>query len=285
MNDPRADLLPDLAVTGSTGAVGGMVARALAEAGVAQRLIVRDPSRAPELPGAAVVTATYDDRIATEHALAGVRTLLMVSAAENADRVGQHRSFVEAAAAAGVRHLVYTSFVGAAPDAVFTLGRDHWATELMITDAGLDHTFLRDNLYLDFAELLAGEDRVIRGPAGDGRAAMVARADVARVAVAVLQDPIAHAGRRYDLTGPEALTLTEVAARLSAARGTEFTFHDESLAQAYASREVFGAPDWQVEAWVSTYTSIAAGELERVSGDVEAVTGRRPVGLAELLGG
>ena len=237
---------PDLAVTGATGAVGGLVARALAEAGVAQRLVVRDPGRAPDLPGAAVVTAEYDDRIAAERALAGIRTLLMVSAAENADRVGQHRTFVEAAAAAGVRHVVYTSFVGAAPDAVFTLGRDHWATEQMIIGAGLDHTFLRDNLYLDFAELLAGADGVIRGPAGDGRAAMVARADVARAAVAVLQDPAAHAGRRYDLTGPEALTLTEIAATLSAARGTAFGFHDESLAEAYASRQVFGAPGWQV---------------------------------------
>lgn len=184
-----------------------------------------------------------------------------------------------------MRHVVYTSFVGAAPDAVFTLGRDHGATEQMIIDTGMDHTFLRDNLYLDFAEMLAGDDGVIRGPAGEGRVAMVARADVARVAVAVLLDPAAHVGRTHHLTGPESLTLTEVATTLSATHGTTISFHDESLAEAYASRQVYGAPDWQVEAWVSTYTSIAAGELERVSGDVEAVTGRRPVGLTELIGG
>lgn len=275
--------LPTLAVTGSTGALGGMVAGWLADAGIAQRLVVRDPMRAPELPGAAVVVASYDDRAAAEQALAGVRTLLMVSAAESVDRRDQHRTFVEAAAAAGVQHIVYTPFVGAAPDAVFTLGRDHDATEQAITDTSMAYTFLRDNLYLDFAETMVGTDGVIRGPAGDGRAAMVARADIARVAVAVLQDPAAHAGRSYDLTGPEALTLTEIAAILSDARGTKITFYDETLPEAYASREPWGAPDWQVEAWVSTYTSIAAGETERVSGDVELVTGRPPLGLSELL--
>src|SRR6476620_4036572 len=184
--------LPDLAVTGSTGGLGGMVARQLAASGFAQRLLVRDAARAPQLDDAHPVVCSYGDGAASRQALDGAKVLFMVSAAEAEDRLQQHYAFVDAAAAAGVEHVVYTSFFGAAPDATFTLARDHYATEQRIRASGMRFTFLRDNLYLDFAEQLVGEDGVIRGPAGDGRAAMVARADVARVAAEALQHPDAH---------------------------------------------------------------------------------------------
>jgi uncharacterized protein YbjT (DUF2867 family) len=87
------------------------------------------------------------------------------------------------------------------------------------------------------------------------------------------------------LTGPESLTLTEAAEHLTAARGRPFRFHHEKLEEAYASRASYGAPDWQVEAWVTTYTAIAAGQLEVVTDDVERLTGRRPTSLAEHLAG
>jgi uncharacterized protein YbjT (DUF2867 family) len=207
----------------------------------------------------------------------------MVSASENAERLQEHLTFVEAAAAAGVRHIVYTSFVGAAPDAVFTLVRDHYATEQHIQASGMSFTFLRDNIYLDFMEPFAGAERVLRGPAADGRAGMVARADVARVAAAVLRNPDQHVGVTYTLTGPEALTLDEVAATLTAARGVPFRFHNETLEEAYESRQKYGAPAWQVEAWVSTYTAIAAGQLDVVTDDVERASGRRATSLADHL--
>jgi NAD(P)H dehydrogenase (quinone) len=209
----------------------------------------------------------------------------MVSGSESADRLDQHFAFVDAAAAVGVRQVVYTSFVNAAPDAIFTLVRDHYATERRIADSGMAYTFLRDNFYLDLLELFAGEQGVIAGPADDGRVGMVARADVARSATAVLLDPEAHAGTTYTLTGPESLTLTEATERLTAARGRPFRFHDETLEEAYASRASYGAPDWQVEAWVTTYTAIAAGQLDVVTDDVERLTGRRPTSLAEHLAG
>ena len=274
---------PDLAVTGSTGALGGLVARTLASLGVGQRLVVRDPSRAPSLPGSVTVQAAYDDREAAVRALDGVRLLFMVSAAESADRRAQHLAFVDAAAAAGVEHVVYTSFYGAAPDAVFTLARDHFATEEHLRASGMGHTFLRDNLYLDIVRHLAGEDGVIRGPAGTGRFAGVARSDVARVAVAVLEAPDAHRGATYDLTGPEALTLDECAALLTRHLGRTVTFHDETVEEAYESRKRWPAPDWQYDAWVSTYLAVAAGELAGVTDHVERVTGTPPLSLDELL--
>ncbi len=280
--------MTSIAVTGATGGVGGRVARLLAEQGVAQRLIVRDATRAPDLADAEVAVATYSDGAAARRALDGVDVLFLVSAAENADRLAEHRSIVEAARASGVAHVVYTSFFGAAPDATFTLARDHFVTENLIRDAGLGHTFLRDNLYTDFLPMLAGEDGVIRGPAGSGRVASVTRDDVAESAARVLLDtidaPDAHAGVTYELTGPEALTLGEVAAIVTAegARGT-VSFHDETVEEAYASRAVYDAPQWQLDAWVSTYAAIAAGELERVTSDVERLTGHPARSLRDFL--
>lgn len=274
---------PRLAVTGSTGWLGGLVARALSERGVQQRLLVRDVSRAPSLRGAQPVQSSYADRAANATALAGVQTLFMVSAAENERRLDEHRAFVDAAAEAGVEHVVYISFFGAAPDSTFTLARDHYATEEHIKDRGLRWTFLRDNLYLEFMEALVGPDGVIRGPAGQGRAAIVSHEDIARAAVTVLTEPERHVGATYSLTGPESLTLAEVAAILSEETGREVAFHDETVEEAFASRAVHGAPDWQVEAWVSTYTAIRAGELDGVTGDVERLTGRPPLSLRDYL--
>jgi uncharacterized protein YbjT (DUF2867 family) len=280
---PGTDPPPGLAVTGSTGWLGGLVARDLAERGVSLRLLVRDAGRAPQLPGSVAAECRYGDTDEVRAALDGVRTLFMVSASESADRLKEHTSFVDAAAAAGVEHVVYVSFFGAAPDATFTLARDHAATEAHIRRSGMAWTFLRDNLYLEFMDQMVGDDGVIRGPADDGRAAVVAHADIARAAVAVLLDPSAHAGATYDLTGPESLTFTEIAAVVSDVTGREVSFHDETVEEAYASRAVYGAPDWQVDAWVSTYTAVAAGELDGVSGAVEQLTGRPPTSLREYL--
>jgi NAD(P)H dehydrogenase (quinone) len=275
--------LPPLAVTGSTGALGGLVARGLAERGVAQRLLARTPARAPVLEGAVALPFSFADRPSAVAALRGATTLLMVSASESADRLDQHRTFVDAAVEAGVGHIVYTSFYGAGPACTFTLGRDHWATEQHIRAAGVHFTFLRDNFYLDFLPDTVGTDGVIRGPAGGGRVAAVARADVARVAVAVLADPATHRDATYDLTGPEALTLADAARIIGAATGREVSYHDETIEEAYASRRRWEAPDWQYDAWVSTYTAIARGEVDGVSDDVERLTGTRPRTLAELL--
>jgi uncharacterized protein YbjT (DUF2867 family) len=271
-----------IAVTGVTGGLGGRVARRLAERGATQRLVVRDPARAPELAGAEVATGSYDDAEGLRRAFDGTRTLLMVSASEAPDRERLHANVVDAAVAAGVERIVYTSFFGAAPDCTFTFGRDHWHAEEHIRASGLGHTFLRDNLYIDFLPLMAGPDGVIRGPAGDGRVAAVARDDIADVAAAVLLGG-GHEGRSYDLTGPEALTLAEAAEELSRAAGRPIRYQAETLEEAYASRASFGAPGWEVDGWVTTYVAIANGDLDQVSGDVAAVAGHPPLRLAEFL--
>jgi uncharacterized protein YbjT (DUF2867 family) len=275
-----------IAVTGATGALGGLVARALAsDLRNDLRLVVRDLARAPDID-TDVRACEYADEAASVAALDGVDVLFMVSAAEAPDRREQHRTFVRAAALAGVGHLVYTSFAGAAPDATFTLGRDHHDAETAIRESGMAFTFLRDNFYADVLPHFADRDGVIRGPAGTGRVAAVARADVAEAATAVLLDPATHAGATYTLTGPEALTMAEVAARAGAATGRTLRFVDESVEAAYAWRAAeYGAEPWQLDAWVSTYTAIADGSVAQVTGDVERLTGHPARTLEQALGG
>ena len=204
-----------IGVSAATGGIGGRVARRLAASGHAQRLIVRDASRAPRPEGAEVVTiGGYGDDAGMREAFAGVQTLLLVSAREAADRLVQHRRAVDAAADAGVERIVYLSFIGAAADATFTFARDHFHTEQHIRASGVAFTFSRQNLYMDLLPVLAGGDGAIRGPAGDGRVAPVLRDDVADALHAMLTRP-GHEGATYELTGPEALTLAEIAVRVS----------------------------------------------------------------------
>ena len=273
-----------IGVTGATGAVGGRVAARLAEVGLAQKLIVRDPRRAPSLPGAEVAQASYDDAAAMRGVLSGVRTLFLVSGKEAFRRVEQHVAVVDAAVAAGVERIVYLSFLAAAPDATFTFARDHFHTEEHVRATGLTHAFLRPSLYADLVPHWGGADGVIRGPAASGRVAWVARDDLADAATAVLiAEAGEHDGRTYDVTGPEALTLAETAEVLSGAAGRRVRYEEETLDEARASRAPSGAPDWEIEGWVSSYAAVATGEMDVVSDAVRNLAGHEPLSLPEYL--
>jgi uncharacterized protein YbjT (DUF2867 family) len=270
-----------VAVTGSTGALGGRVAARLADTGATQRLIVRDPARAPVLAGAEVATAAgYHDRDQIAAALRGAHTLFLVSASPT--RADEHLTAVDAAVDAGVRRIVYTSFIGASPDAVFTLARDHYATEEHIRQTGLAYTFLRDSIYMDFVPSFASPEGVIAGPAGEGKCAWVARDDIADVAVAVLTQE-GHDGQTYDLTGPESRTLEWAAEILSDHLGREITYEDESIDEAWESRAHHGASDWEVEGRISSYVAVAEGELDVLTDAVPALTGHEAMSLPEFL--
>ena len=274
-----------IALTGSTGAVGALVLDRLTALRIVPVLIGRDPAKLRE--GFEGREAVYGDGPAMTAALAGVDTLFFVSGRESATRLDEHLSVVDSAKRAGVGRIVYLSFLGAAPDCTFTLGRHHYFTEQAIRETGIPFTFLRDSLYQDYLTFMMGEDGVIRGPAGDGRLSAVTRDDVAEVAATVLAAGEAgdtvHDGVTYDVTGPEALTLTEVAAQISQASGRTVTFHNETEPEAYESRARYNAPAFEVEGWVTSYQSIGVGEMAHVSDDVERVIGRKPRSFAEYL--
>ncbi|MDP9428322.1 MAG: NAD(P)H-binding protein [Actinomycetota bacterium] len=280
-----------IAVTGATGALGRRVVDRLAGTpGVRLRLVVRDAARAPRVPGAEVVAAPggYADGAGLAAALDGAHTVYLVSAAEAEDRLHQHRTAVRALADAGVRRVVYTSFVGAGrPDPTFTLVRDHTATEEAVRATGLRHTFLRHCMYADFVPFFAvPEDgqAVIAAPAGDGRAAFVSRDDLADVAAAVLRDDCPTLdGAALEVTGPEAVSLADAAAVLAEITGRPATYRRQTVEEAWATRRPSGHPDWEVEGWVSSFRAIAAGELALVTDVVPALSGHPARTVAEHL--
>jgi NAD(P)H dehydrogenase (quinone) len=249
--------LPDLAITGSTGAVGGRTARRLADAGIAQRLLVRNPAEAPSLPGAVpVAISDYGDGEAMTGALAGVSKLFLVSFREASDRLQRHIHAVDAAVAAGVERIVYLSFLEASADSTFALGRQHFATEEHIRETGLGFVFLRSSFYADFVPYFTRDDGVIRAPAGDGRVSWISRDDIAHtVAVAIQTEEFD--GQALENTGPAAL--------------------------AWESRRPTGAPDWEIEGWVTSYLAIGNGELSTVSDTVERLTEHPPVDVGTFL--
>ena len=253
---------PTLAVTGATGVLGGFVARYLADRGIAQRLLVRTPAKAPALPESTVHQFSYSDQDAATTALRGVETLFMVSAHESAERLDQHRTFIDAAASAGVKHVVYTSFAAAAPGRHLypRTGPLRRPRNTSRPQEWIGRSFATASTSTSWKPSSA-KTALSAARQATAVSSFVARADVARTAAAILANPGAHAAHTYNLTGPEALTLDEVAATISRVRGRHVTFHNETLDEAYGSRAGYGAPDWQLDAWVSTYTAIASNEL------------------------
>jgi NAD(P)H dehydrogenase (quinone) len=273
--------IPLMGVTGSTGQLGGRVATRLAALGQPQRLLVRNLARAPQLPGAEVVQASYEDGPSMRAALDGIQTLFLVSGYGPA-RLEQHYTAIDAAVAAGVERIVYTSFLAAAPQATFTHAREHYLTEQHIRASGRRYTFLRPSFYLDRAPGWFSGEGVVRGPAGNGTIAWVSRDDLADVAVAVLTTT-GHDGASYDITGAQALTLAEAAEEFSRATGLPASYQPETLEEARASRAKFNPTAWELEAWVSTYVAIATGEMSVVSHTVQALTGHTPQTLADYV--
>lgn len=266
-------------VTGATGHVGGSVAALLATAGLPVRLGVREPEHAPALPGAEVVRMDYGDAATLGPALQGVDRALVVSVyGPPGARARDHERVFEAAAAAGVGHVVYLSFQGASPDSRFPMSVDHFLSERFLAASGVRWTALRDAFYLDLLPSLFDGDAVLRAPAADGRVAFVAREDVARAAAAVLAAPSPPEGP-VDVTGPEALSLADVARVLSVVAGRELRYAPEPSDVARARREQLNAPPWEVDAWVGSYEAFAAGELERTSDAVLRLTGEPPLSL------
>jgi NAD(P)H dehydrogenase (quinone) len=270
-------------ITGATGHIGRRCAQLLAEQKLPLRLMARDPKRAEALPGAEVVHGDYADPARLDVAFAGIEVALIVSGhAAPMERARLHQNAFEAAARAGVRHLVYLSFQGASPRSKFPFSKDHYQSEKALTASGVSFTILRDNLYMDLLPQLFDEHGILRDPGRGGKAAMVSREDVAQVAAAVLRDPPALSAT-WDVTGPEALSLEEAVHRLAARVNRRLHYVPETVEEGRAWRAPLAQHPWEVEVWIGSYLAIAAGELAHTADTVERLTGSPPRSLDAYL--
>lgn len=269
-----ADTVPATVTTGVTGHLGHRVAQRIAALGLPQTMIARQPNRAPRLAHARVMPGSYGDAEKMRDALAGAQRALLVSAHATPDRTAQQATFIDAAADAGVQMLVYISFCDTRPDATFHHARDHWRTEQHLAASGIPYVILRNTFYSEFIahDLLDG--RTIHGPADDGHVAPIALDDVADAATAVLTGQAGTPGTTYNLTGPTAISLDHITDVLSDRSGRRIAYRPETAKDAREVR-ADAAPRRQVDAWISTYRAIAAGEASRVTDTIPALTQHR----------
>ena len=211
----------------------------------------------------------------------------------NYDRVQEQTTAIDAALAVGVKRIVYLSFLSAAADATFLLARDHYHCEAHIKNSGVAFTFLRMSLYADLVPYFVPASGIIREAAGFGKIAWVARDDLADVAVAVLSGS-GHDGQTYDVTGPEALTMTETAEQLTSLVGRPIRYEMITPPQARAAiiaewdterraQQGVGFDQYEVEARLSHFVEIATGEVSQVSDIVPKLTGHPAQRLVECL--
>jgi uncharacterized protein YbjT (DUF2867 family) len=271
-----------LVVTGSTGHVGRLVAEELAVRGLPQRLLVRDPRRAPQVPGAEVVVADYADPASLRAALGEGDRVFMVSLQEGpADRVPHHRNFVEAAAAAGVAQVVYLSFVAAGPDAIFLHARSHGETERMLADAGLKLTAIRNSMYADDIPGWFDADGTNTVPGGDGRMSFSYRPELARAIAVTLTEP-GHAGKVYNIVTPQSVSMTELAEIAWAVSGANYRYAPAGDAAWEARWRARGKEEWAIEAGLTSYAALRAGEFDVKSNDYRTLTGEDPLSVSDI---
>ena len=260
-----------------------MVARLCKKNKIEVRNLARNVEKAEKLGFSNVFKSSYDKSADTVKSLEGIEVLFMVSGSENPNRVQQHKDFIDAAKIAGVSHIIYLSFYNASKNSIFTLGRDHYATEEYIKENGFKYTFLRDNFYADFFVDLCREYGEIKGPAGNGKVSAVVRSDVSEVAAKILENPGKWENQTLNMTGPEELSMAEIVKAVSEYFGKEIKYIEETVEEAYESRKIWKAEQWEYDSWVSTYTAIAENEQSGISNDIEKVLGRKATSLTEYL--
>jgi uncharacterized protein YbjT (DUF2867 family) len=269
-------------VTGATGTIGREVVRQLSAAGQTVRALVHSAAKTGDVqgPGVERAVADFGQREALRAALAGVDRLFLVSPADKpATIAAQEDPVVQEAKRAGVRHIVKLSVIGANMDRPIELGRWHREAEQVVEASGIPWTFLRPNFFMaSFAVYMGATIRTegaFYAPAGDGRISMIDPVDIAACAVAAFADS-SHQGRAYDLTGAEALSLTQAAERLSRACGKTIRYVD--LPDDAYRGALLGAgliPRF-VDAYIQFWDIVKAGYAAAISPAVEQLTGSKP---------
>jgi uncharacterized protein YbjT (DUF2867 family) len=270
-------------VTGATGNIGARVVNGLLARGSRPRILVRDADKARASFGDRVDYAVGDlsDARSLAAACAGVDTLFLVNS--GSDLARRDELAARAAKAAGVGHLVKLSSLGAraSGQAATAVALWHAAGEAAIRDTGVPRTFIQSVGFMSNALAWAPGIKaagVVRASAGDGRIAMIHPDDLAAVALAALTAP-AHAEQTLVVTGPAALTYAEMTALIGTAIGRALTFVPLSDDEARAALARTGMPPVMIDALVTLWREVREGQVAVVTGDVERVIGRPPIGF------
>jgi NAD(P)H dehydrogenase (quinone) len=277
-----------IVVTGATGHLGRLVIDGLLEKVPADRItaVVRDADKAAGLAarGVTLKVADYSRPETLRGAFAAGDKVLLISGSEIGQRIPQHQAVIDAAKAAGVALLAYTSVLGG-PAADFTLADEHRATERAVTGSGLPYVLLRNGWYNEnYTENLAPvlEHGAVVAAAGEGRVASAARADYAAAAVAVLTGE-GHENTAYELSGDTAWSFAEYAAEVARQSGKEITYRAASPEEVQGALTGAGLPEPLAAILADVDAAIGRGRLAATPGDLSRLTGRPTTPVADSI--
>ena len=279
-----------IAITGATGQLGQHVIESLLKTVPASQIvaIVRNPAKATALSqqGITVRQADYSDEAAFTTALQGIDKLLLISSSEVGQRAPQHRNVINAAKAAHVKFIAYTSLLHA-DTSPLGLADEHVATEQMLAESGIAYALLRNGWYTEnylASAPAALEHGVFIGAAGEGKIASATRADYAAAAARVISED-GHAGKIYELAGDAGWTLSQLAAELAKQSGKKVVYQNLSEADFAAALKGVGLPAGLADMLADSDTGASKGGLFDDSHTLSKLIGRPTTSLADSVKG
>jgi NAD(P)H dehydrogenase (quinone) len=281
-------MYPMIAITGATGQLGRLVIQELLRSVPANQIIaaVRTPAKAQDLAalGVQVRQADYAQPATLQAAFAGVDKLLLISSSEVGQRAPQHRAVIDAAKAAGVKLIAYTSLLRADTSAL-GLAAEHKETEAALHASGVPFVLLRNGWY---AENYAGtvpmavQHGAVMGSAREGRIAAASRADYAAAAATVLVRE-GQAGKVYELAGDTSFTMAEFAAEIASQSGKPVAYVDMPQADYAAALVKVGLPEGFAALLADSDAAAANGGLFDNSGQLAQLIGRSTTPIASVI--
>jgi uncharacterized protein YbjT (DUF2867 family) len=273
-------------VTGATGLNGKELLQRLSASGVTVRALVRDPARATAiaaLPNVEIVEGDMARPETLAAALRGVDRAMLISSSDPM-MLDVQSNFIDAAKKAGVKHVVKLSGIMPELDSAFRFARMHGEIEKRLEASGMAFTHLRAGefmpAYFRQAPNIAAKGAMLL-PMEDAKIASIDVGDIAEIAARVLTGP-GHEGKTYPLTGPEALTMTEVAAKLSAATGKPIRYVNVPPDAARQAQLAAGMPPYLADALFELFAERRNGKEAKVWPDAGALLGRRPTSFDEF---
>ncbi len=283
-------------VTGATGKFGSKAIEHLLNNGVDASDIAgmaRDAEKAQNLvdKGVELRIGDYTDYDSMVNAFQNVDKLLLISSNDKKieNRTAQHINAIKAAKTAGVKHIVYTSFVRKPDfeDSAIALFQDsHVKTEQFLIDSGIDYTILQNGIYLEMIPIFAGEKvaetGVIMLPAQKGKASWVLREELAEAAAHVLTTE-SHENKSYPLTNTESTSFDEIARELSGKLGKDIHYQSPPVDEFQSTLKQFGVPELYIGMFTMWAVAQAQGVLDFKDATLESFLGRKPTTTKQFI--